>query len=441
MLLEFKTKNYKCFKDEVVFSMLPAPKQKGLDYSLLSQTAGKKDYTALCSSVVYGANAAGKSNIVSAIQTFKSIILNGNINNINIDVPNAAETNLELIPNNTCKSLVPEPVCFFIKFIHNSMLFEYSIEIDLGPFLDKDYQRSVKVESLKINEKEVFIRENKKISIIEKNLKSIEGHLISGYRKNFNLMVSISQNSINDRDLFLCNGFKTIMSVSIYDLIYEYFSLYLKTYYQTFSVNMIPTYMNRFYEDSFLNDAAKCFGINTNKMVYVRPDKPTDSPVLCSVMDNGRLIPAINYESYGTVRFVNILPMLAQVLVRGGTIVLDEFDPSLHPMVIMNLINIFHNDEINKNHAQIIFNTQNPIFLNNNLFRRDEIKFVERSDETNCSELYALSDFGTKGTNARKGKDYMDNYFMNKYGAIKEIDLSDVFIKEMEKYSERKDSE
>ena len=101
MLLEFKTKNYKCFKDEAVFSMTPAPKQKGLDYSLLSQTAGKKDYTALCSSVVYGANAAGKSNIVSAVQTFKSIIIHGNINNVPGNFPNAAENTLELIPNNS----------------------------------------------------------------------------------------------------------------------------------------------------------------------------------------------------------------------------------------------------------------------------------------------------------------------------------------------------
>ena len=91
-----------------------------------------------------------------------------------------------------------------------------------------------------------------------------------------------------------------------------------------------------------------------------------------------------------------------------------------------------HNDEINKNHSQLIFNTQNPIFLNNNLFRRDEIKFVERSNETNCRELYSLSDFGTKGTNARKGKDYMNNYFMSKYGAIRDIDLSDIFKKFVE---------
>ena len=43
--------------------------------------------------------------------------------------------------------------------------------------------------------------------------------------------------------------------------------------------------------------------------------------------------------------------------------------------------------------AQLIFNTHNPIFLNSNIFRRDEIKFVESEEDTNNSILYALSDF------------------------------------------------
>ena len=154
MLLEFKTKNYKCFKDEAVFSMMPAPKQKGLDYSLLTRAAGKKAYTALCSSVVYGANAAGKSNIVSAIQTFKSIVLHGNINNVPGNVPNAAENTLELIPNNSLPADKPDPVCFSIKFIDSDLLFDYSLAIDLGSFLDSEYKRSIKSEILKINEKD-----------------------------------------------------------------------------------------------------------------------------------------------------------------------------------------------------------------------------------------------------------------------------------------------
>ena len=109
---------------------------------------------------------------------------------------------------------------------------------------------------------------------------------------------------------------------------------------------------------------------------------------------------------------------------------MDEFDASLHPMAVMSVINLFHNDEINKNHAQLIFNTHNPIFLDSNLFRRDEIKFVERDDETHISELYSLSDFGTGGkSGVRKSEDYMRHYFMNRYGAIQEVDFAPVFQK------------
>lgn len=42
MLLEFKASNYKSFKDELVFSLIPAPKQKGLDYSVQKETIEKK---------------------------------------------------------------------------------------------------------------------------------------------------------------------------------------------------------------------------------------------------------------------------------------------------------------------------------------------------------------------------------------------------------------
>ena len=93
--------------------------------------------------------------------------------------------------------------------------------------------------------------------------------------------------------------------------------------------------------------------------------------------EKGTAIPAELFESYGTIRFVNMFPLIVSVLLNGGILIVDEFDASIHPMALMNIINIFHNDEINKKHAQLVFNTHNPIFLNSNLFRRDEIKFVE----------------------------------------------------------------
>lgn len=96
--------------------------------------------------------------------------------------------------------------------------------------------------------------------------------------------------------------------------------------------------------------------------------------------------------------------------------------------LLMSIINVFHNDDINIHHAQLIFNTHNPIFLNSNLFRRDEIKFVERDDDSHQSILYALSDFGTTGDKGvRKHEDYMGKYFVSQYGAIRDIDFTPIF--------------
>ena len=85
MLLSFTASNYKSFREPFVFSMQPAPKQKGLDYSLFTETAGKKKLRGLCSSVIYGPNASGKTNIIGAVDTFKAILLRGNIRNLSSD--------------------------------------------------------------------------------------------------------------------------------------------------------------------------------------------------------------------------------------------------------------------------------------------------------------------------------------------------------------------
>lgn len=427
MLLEFQTENFKSFKDRIIFSMVPAPKQKGLDYSILNTKVGKKDYKALCSAVVYGPNAAGKTNILGAIQTFKSIVLRGNIKNSAPSSPNPSDYYLELIPNNTLKE--KKNVFFSIRFIHNNYLINYSISLDLGLFMDKDYERTVLNEELEINEKKIFTRENNKLTF--DNLKDIKTLLIPNYEKKLKAIHTIVEDSMQKEDLFLMNGFKTILSPAITELISDYLTNKLEVAYHADLMETVPQFNSKTAIDNFMNEAVKDFGINSNKLVYVK-NKKTDEPILCSIMDDKRVLPAEMFESYGTVRFVNIFPMISHALKYGGTLVIDEFDSSIHPMAIMSIIGVFHNDEINKNHAQLIFNTHNPLYLNGNLLRRDEIKFVERDDETKCSRHYSLSDFGTKGTNARKGKDYMDNYFISAYGAIRDIDFSDTFKKIVE---------
>lgn len=424
MLLEFKTANYKSFADEMVFSMTAAPKQKGLDYSIQSNKIGRTTYKGICSAVIYGPNASGKTNIIGAMDTMKAIMLRGNIRNSDAFFsPNPASTSLELIPNCDSNSNVTS---FSIKFIENGLLVCYSFSARFGEFLDKDYSREIVDEQLTVNEKLIFNRGSK----LNVELSSvIKAFLNEGIKTPTQAALQIAENSLNKEELFLNNGFKTVFAQKLVSLILNWVDNKFMVIYRSDAVQSLKKFANpnanAVYVERTLTEASKVFGVNSNALGYKAAGSDEDV-VLCSIFDNKKIaIPAEVFESYGTIRFVNEFPLVINALINGGTLIMDEFDASIHPMALMNIINIFHNNEINKNQAQLIFNTHNPIFLSAQLFRRDEIKFVERDEETNHSIYYALSDFKT-ADGTRKGEDYMHNYFISKYGAIKDVDFSDI---------------
>ena len=429
MLLEFKTQNYKSFSEETIFSMIPAPKQKGLNYSILSEKVKSKTIKSLSSSVIYGPNASGKTNIIGALDTFRAIVLRGNIRNSEEkSSPNTASYNLELIPNNKHKE---KPVSFSISFIENEFKFDYSVVMNLGNFLNDDDPRNIVSEKLYINDEMVFARDDK---LIFGNFKNIKSYI--SIKKTDKSVFEIAENSLNKKELFLTNGFKLIISQSLVKEITDWFKDKLMVIYRADSLQITRRFVDpqkkTVYVEQTTNKAAKEFGISSNDLAYVVSDDDTEAK-LCSLFKDLKtgetsLLAADIFESYGTVRFVNIFPLVIRAMLTGGTLIVDEFDASIHPMALMSIINVFHNDAINKKGAQLVFNTHNPVFLNSNLFRRDEIKFVERDDETGFSILYALSDFKTTGEKGvRKHEDYMKNYFVSRYGGIKDVDFSSIF--------------
>lgn len=428
MLLEFKFKNYKSFVEETTFSMMPAPKQTGLDYSVLKEKVGTKNHKALCSAIIYGPNAAGKTNIIAAMETLKAIVSRGNIlNSDSIFSPNAASTVLELIPNSSVENV---PTKFSISFIENNFLIKYDLTIDLGSFLEVDYKRKILEESLTINEKNVYKRNEVELEI---SLPScIKSFLNKGIKNISSTTEEIARNSLSETELFLTNGFKTIFAQDLVSLILNWFANRFIVIYRSDTLRIMNNFAkpieNAAYTEKTLNEAAIEFGINSNGLKYVYNNENKE-PLLCSVFDDKNInLPAELYESYGTLRFISEFPLVIKALLNGCTLVMDEFDASIHPMALMNVISIFHNDNINKNNAQLIFNTHNPIFLDSSLFRRDEIKFVERDEKTNYSHHYSLSDFKT-ADGIRKGEDYMSKYFLSRYGAIKDVDFSPILEK------------
>lgn len=438
MLLEFSAKNYKSFDEPFSFMMTPAPKQSDLAYSVIDRKyeGDKKTVKALSSAVIYGPNAAGKSNIISAMDVLKRIVEVGHIRDDEQYLTrNYAAATLELIPN--VKQGKAKPVFFRIRFHDAGYVFDYEVSIALGRFLDMDYRRQIITEKLSVNEHIVFSRNEKRIRF--ENLDYINNQWIKHFNEAKATLLSLAESSMKDDELFLSNGFRAYISSELSEIIENWFAKKFLVVYRADNCRAINAPDNiqkrSVFMDEYIDEASRIFGISSNSLGYTY-DERDQEPKLVSVLNitNKRYhVPAEMFESYGTIRFVAILPLIIEALTTGGTLVIDEFDAALHPIALMSIINTFHNDTINKEGAQLIFNTHNPIFLKGNLFRRDEIKFVERSEETGNSVHYALSDFGTAGEKGvRKGEDYMKNYFINRYGAIREVDFSSLFERVVE---------
>lgn len=121
-------------------------------------------------------------------------------------------------------------------------------------------------------------------------------------------------------------------------------------------------------------------------------------------------------ESEGTRRFVYISPIIKAAIKSGKTVIIDEIDASLHPFLVDYILGIFSDREQNPNGAQLIVTTQDVSLLSLNRFRRDQIYFVEKDNKTGVTDLYSLDEFAP-----RKNADIRRGYLQGRYGAIPAI--------------------
>ncbi len=122
-------------------------------------------------------------------------------------------------------------------------------------------------------------------------------------------------------------------------------------------------------------------------------------------------------ESSGTRKLFGLLPFIAKSLLMGTTLVIDELDAKIHPVLLKYLIMTFSNMEKNKKGAQLIFTSHDLSTMNSDVFRRDEIWFVAKGNHQN-SKLYSLVEFkNKKGESVRKDAKFDKQYLEGKYGA------------------------
>jgi uncharacterized protein len=124
----------------------------------------------------------------------------------------------------------------------------------------------------------------------------------------------------------------------------------------------------------------------------------------------------LDWESSGTITLLGVATRLVGILRKGGLLCVDELEASLHPMLALEILRLFNDPKHNPRGAQLIFTTHDTNLLGNVLgdtpLRRDQIWFTEK-DEAGATKLYPLTDF-----HPRKEENLERGYLQGRYGAV-----------------------
>ncbi len=380
------------------------------------------------SAVLYGANASGKSNIIMSLAVMKDIVLSGSLE---ANLPNLK--NLELYPFAYQES--EKSMKFEIDFIYGGKRLEFGFEIEVSIF--KKETRRIVSEFLTYIDKSdqkniIYRREQDKIHINKDkkalNIIEFDEKLLKQFEKKIN-------ENIDESELFLSRAFKSTISNELADLVLDFFKeklvvvsdFNLKKTNLTFSLE--DSSKKDFFAwnkilDGFVKNAdfgPQGIAFKSNKT----EDKESSSMELVSIYkyhDENIVIPAELMESRGTIKLIDFAIPFEKLFRSGGVFILDEFDAAIHPELIKGILALFNDSDLNKAGAQLIFTTHNPIYLNNKIFRRDQIRFVEKDTDSYESIIYSLADFGAE--EVRNDHNYLINYFKGNYGALPFIDFS-----------------
>jgi AAA15 family ATPase/GTPase len=411
MIIEFSVKNYRSIKDLQTLSMVAAPiksKYPELDENNVIKVSDK--LSLLKSVAIYGANGSGKSNVVRALIAMLVFIR---------DSFKDDQVGRRIIEPFALNNETPNQTTFFqLIFICNNVRFRYGFEV---------FQNEVKGEWLfgtpGKSETYYFTREGSFFRINEK--KFAEGIGLEDKTSGNNLFINIAK------------AFNGKISKQIIDFFKEKIAISSGVNDNNFRETTLSMMKNEKAKQtilSLLNHADLGIQDINNKKLTLEdlPDNPPSE--LLKVVSDGNLElilskrsiynssgEKIGYrdlmldeqESDGTRKFFNYSGAVLDALLNGVTLILDEFDARLHPMLTKKIVEMFNSPTINKNGAQLVFVTHDTNLLDNSLLRRDQIYFTEKN-KMQETVLYSLADF--KGI--RNDASYEKDYINGKYGAI-----------------------
>ena len=119
-------------------------------------------------------------------------------------------------------------------------------------------------------------------------------------------------------------------------------------------------------------------------------------------------------ESKGTQKIFKLFPLITYALGTGGLLVLDEIDNDIHPALMPEIIDWFHDERTNPHNAQLFMACHNASLLDH--MEKEEIYFTEKTHDGR-TQIYGLKDI----SGVRRVDNYYKKYMGGVFGAIPNI--------------------
>lgn len=412
MILEFRVGNFRSIRDEVLISFV-ASKDKKLSAQNVISTGLTGITHALKSLAVYGANASGKSTLLSALAYMRSVIAESatmlqlgqtfNIQTFKLD-----------------DEFSSKPSLFEITFLFGGIRHQYGFEITSEKIVD-EWLLVYKTAKPQQWFRRFFDDE---VGAYEYEFSS---HL-TGPRK-------VWQESTRPNALFLSTAAQ--LNSELLGPIFRWLAeqiIYFNAGFNLphdYTTSLLQTDQGRKSVRDFLASADISIdeitssvqkGITQNVVFgpegtkVSTEEKEIVTPKFIHKTTNGSASFELHEESGGTQRLYTLAAPIFDVLNQGKVLIVDELDSSLHPILVRSLIKLFNNQETNPKNAQLLFSTHDTSLLDKSLFRKDQIWFIEKNKEQ-ASTLSSLADFSPRETEA-----WEKGYLIGRYGAIPFID-------------------
>lgn len=393
MLIELKFRNFLSFKDEARFLMTSVKSFKEHLTTNIIET--DREFDLLKTAAIYGKNGGGKSNFINVINTMSSVVFNSYSNSLRNDVVKPDQDSQFKLNSKTEKA----NTMYEVSFLLNSTIYRYGFEIN-GYEIKKEWL-------YRKNDREVnlFIREGADFEINSESFSEGEKYK-SDVNSNVLFISHLSQNN-QPISRLVFRWFKNVNVMrGLYELYYEKLTAQLLVediHFKNWAASAL-----KYLEISNIEAGEKDGEIITYHNKYD---------------ENNLLIDTIPFktdkESEGTQKLILILGPIYDTIRNGRILFIDEFDSKLHPNLSKRLIDLFH--KFNKNGAQIIFSCNDTNLLDKDIFRRDQIWFVDK-DQFGASELYSLSEFDAKIL--RNTSAFDKKYLQNVFGGADSLEIS-----------------